>query len=112
MPDVDPAVPRLDQTQLAFKRAAQHLAEEDVHFLDARGGARGHDEQWVGESLQVAAIAAAKRRGGQAHLARGLERKDNVAALARGADAECQVARAADGAGLTGEELVDAEVVA
>src|SRR6185437_1731150 len=102
--------PASHQAQLLLQRAAHHLAEQDVHFLDARGGARGDDEERVGEPLELAAVIAAERGGGEPELARGLQRQDHVRALARGADADGEIAGAAERPELPREELVEAQI--
>src|SRR5690242_21222339 len=57
------------QPQFLLQCAAQHLAEKDVHLLNAGGGTRRDDEQWVGEALERAPVMAGERGGDHAQLA-------------------------------------------
>ena len=51
---------RLGQPQLDFQGPAEHLAERDVHFLDAGGGVGGHDQQVIGIAGEIAATLSAE----------------------------------------------------
>ena len=48
-----------------FQRATQHLAQGNVHLLDARGDVRRYDQHQIGHAGQQTAIAATKRAGDQ-----------------------------------------------
>ena len=50
------------QPQLPLERRAQHLAESDVHLLDAGRHPRRHDKSRIGDRRNSAAVAAGQRR--------------------------------------------------
>src|SRR5690242_16490995 len=104
--------PRSDQAQHALERAAEHLAQKDVHFLNPRRDGRRHDDEGIGEAAQIAALATAERRRAHAHSARRLEPEDDVAAPPRGADTDGEIAGSAQRAHLPGEEMLEAQIVA
>ena len=72
----------------------------------------GHDQARIGDRLDLAAVAAGERRGGDAHAARRLQRRDDVGRLAGGGDADGEVAAPADRLDLPREKLLEAEIVA
>ena len=94
----------VQQAQRLLHRAAEHLAQGDVHLLNAGGGAGGDEDQGGGEAVQVAAVAAGEGRRQEAHLPRLFQRRDDVAAAARGGNRDGEVAGAAQGFDLAGEE--------
>ena len=47
---------------------AQHLADEDVHLLDARGHVGWHDQQRIGKAVKLSTAFARKCRRDQPAL--------------------------------------------
>ena len=79
---------RSHELESAFERGAQRVSDENMHLLDALGVLRRHDEQRIGKTDQVAAIAAGERRRGQPFLLPQPKRPDNIGAAARGRNAD------------------------
>src|SRR6516164_4432974 len=100
------------QPQLLLEAGAEHLAESDMHLLDARRRLGGDQQQRIGKPRQPAALAARERRRHEPHRLRALEPRNDVRAAARGGDSHGEIARPAQRLDLAGEDALEAQIVA
>ena len=85
---------------------------QQVRLLNARGIVRRGDQAGLRQVLEAAAIPAGEGGGRDAQRLGPLQGAQDVGTVAGGADADHQIARPAQGLDLTGEDLLEAIVVA
>src|SRR5579875_852579 len=101
-----------DKAELPLQRPAQHMAQQNVHFLDAGGGIRRHHEEMVGKTPEVAAALAGEGRGHEPLRPRLPQRGEDIGAPARGGNGDGDVALPPERLDLAGEDALEAEVIA
>src|SRR5581483_260021 len=91
---------------------ADHVSDEDVRLLDARGEPAGRDAQaHVDDARELAAVAAGEPDRLDADFATDGDRAQDARRAAAGRDRERDVAGGAERAHLAGEDVVVAVVV-
>ena len=96
----------------ALDEHTEDVLEGEVGFLDVRRDARGNDDVVVAEGAHLAAIVAGEADGDDVHFPGLIQGLEDVGGVTGGGDAEKDVAGLAEGFELTGEEVVEAVVVA
>jgi len=96
----------------ALDEHAEDVFEGEVRLLDVHGDGRGDDDVVVAEGAHVAAVVAGEGDGGDADDLGLSNGSDEIFGVAGGRDGEEDVAGLAEGFELTGEEVVEAVVVA
>jgi hypothetical protein len=96
----------------ALDEHAEDVFEGEVRLLDVHGDGRWNDDVVVAERSHVAAVVAGEADGGDADDLGLGDGSDEVFGVAGGGDGEEDVAGLAEGFELTGEEVVEAVVVA
>jgi hypothetical protein len=94
-----------------LQHADEHVAEGDVHFLDAAGVGVGDFDYDVAQGLHFAAARAREAYGDHAHAFGFFEAFEDVFGVAGGGEADGDVAFIAECADLAGEDFAEAEIV-
>ena|ERR1700733_3188956 len=96
----------------ALDEHAEDVFEGEVGLLDVDRDSRGDDDVVVAERAHLAAVVAGEGDGGDAHFSGLMQGFEDVWGVARGGDGEEEVAGLAEGFELTGEDVVEAVVIA